>query len=139
MKRIFTLMIAILLTAGFAVAQEFEGPAGTFVGPTYQVVCGNTQNANAIYYIVLTADDYSAAREMAGTTMERLLQFYQEYPSFLSEFYNCRPVGCKPPAGCDSTAEIQEIDPIVLTPLGGNLFLLQMDIKYKVACDSCKS
>lgn len=138
MKVLFTLLFSLVLLINVNKAQGFDGPAGTFVGPVTQVVCGNTQVTNAVYYIVLTADDYSEAREVAKTTMERFLGFYREFPSYLGEFYNCRPIGCKAPASCDSYAEIIDIDPIQLLPIGGNLYVLQMDINYKVACYSCK-
>lgn len=136
MKKIFTLFIAGFTLISTIQAQK--GPSGTFVGPITQVICGNTQTANAFYYITLTADDYQDARSVAATTISRFENFYNNYPSFLSEFYNCRPLGCKPPAGCDSEARLIGITGVQLLPLAGNLYLLYMDINYKVVCLSCQ-
>jgi len=52
----------------------------------------------------------------------------------MDEFYNGRPLGCKAQSNCDSEARVLDVTPIQLLPLGDNLYLLHMDIEYKLHC-----
>lgn len=135
MKKFYFLGLFLIFSAFNLQAQD--PTPGVFVGPPELVRCGNTALPTAAVTYKFAAKNYQEAREIGESIRWRFQNLYTNLPSYLREYYVCKSSICESDRPCWANAEVIEVRAVKLIPLSAGVYLLKLEVDYKVQCLDC--